>query len=104
MAKEIKAIFIKNGMGAGYSYFKDDIVTLSDKVFEDLKQLKIVKEHTEADIKEPQTDLPADLPAREVLIEAGLTTLADLHEIEDYSQINGIGKGYAKKIAEYLKK
>mgnify|MGYP001176961885 CR=1 FL=1 len=99
-----KAIFIRNGAPAGFAHFEGDVAEFSDKVFDDLNKLKFVKEHTEADIKEPQTDLPADLPAREVLIEAGLTTLADLHEIEDYSQINGIGKGYAKKIAEYLKK
>lgn len=91
-------------MGVGYAYFKDDVVELDVKVYEDLKQLKIVKEYTEEDIEEPETDLPADLPARDILIEAGINTMADLQGIEDFTQINGIGKKFAGLISDFLKK
>lgn len=47
-------------------------------------------------------ELPADMPARDALMAAGLTTLKAVAEHEDLQSIDGIGEATEAKIKEYL--
>jgi len=47
------------------------------------------------------SDLPADIPARNVLVNLGLT-MAELKSIADLTQLTGIGKATAAAIKKYL--
>ena len=51
------------------------------------------------------SDLPEDVPAREVLVAAGVSEeqLWELFDADDLTSIEGVGKGRAAEIAEYLK-
>lgn len=46
--------------------------------------------------------LPDDLPAREELLATGITTLDEVASHPDLTQVDGIGRATAAKIADYL--
>lgn len=49
---------------------------------------------------ETRDDLPEDLPWRSLLEDAGVTTLPELLELEDLTEIRGIGPARARQISE----
>ena len=55
------------------------------------------------DKKDPVNDLPADLPGRTKLFEAGFTELAKIKEAGDSLLDIGLSKGTVTKIKNYLK-
>lgn len=46
--------------------------------------------------------LPNDVPHRELLLSAGISSIEELQEIEDLTSIQGIGKSKAADIHDYL--
>ena len=54
-------------------------------------------------LKEPESDLPEDFPAREILIKEGLVTMADVMAAkETLTDIKGIGEKTKAEIVERL--
>lgn len=50
-------------------------------------------------------ELPEDVPHRQILIDNGIATMADLLEVEDFeSELSGIGDSKAADLEAYLKK
>jgi len=49
-----------------------------------------------------ESDLPKDMPGREALIKAGVKSIEEVMQIEDFDEIEGIGQSTEKKILEYL--
>lgn len=47
-------------------------------------------------------DLPEDLPGRKELIKAGFSTLEAVREIEDFTEVKGVGESKAEAIEAYL--
>jgi len=47
-------------------------------------------------------ELPADVPGRELLVAAGIETVAALEELEDVRTVPGVGAATARKIREWL--
>lgn len=106
MANKVKSIFLRNGAGAGYSYHKNDVAELPEEAFKDLKTLKYVRAYDpEKDAPQDEgTDLPMDLPGRDSLILAEITTIEDVKSIEDLTEIKGIGPKLSEQIKEYFNK
>lgn len=48
------------------------------------------------------SDLPKDLPGRKDLIKAGFSTLEAVREIDDFTDVKGIGESTADAIEAYL--
>jgi hypothetical protein len=48
-------------------------------------------------------DLPEDCPARDILVEAELTTVEDVLNHDDLTMLNGIGDAMKNKIIDFLK-
>jgi len=48
-------------------------------------------------------ELPADCPAHDILVEAGLTTVEDVLNHDDLTMLKGIGDAMKKNILEFLK-
>lgn len=46
--------------------------------------------------------LPADIPHRTLLLSAGISSLAELQDIEDLTTLSGIGTAKAEDITNYL--
>lgn len=90
--------FIKGGASWGFGYQPGDQGELLD-----LKQAQELESHGVLKIIEPPVELPDDLPGRDKLVENGFKTIHQLQAIDDYTEIPGIGKVLANKIAEYLK-
>lgn len=79
------------------AYFPGDIVTINDKQANELILAGV------AILIEKGSDLPEDMPGRNLLINAGLT-MNDIKEISDFTQIKGITKTMSANIVKYLKK
>jgi len=47
-------------------------------------------------------ELPADIPHRELLLAAGVSSIRELQDIEDLTTLSGIGEVKAGEINEYL--
>ena len=86
-----------------YGYFPGDVCDLSKKEFKELAKTKHVIEYVAPEPEAPAIDLPEDFPGRDALIENNVFTLAEVKEIEDFTEIKGIGKSLNAQIHEYLK-
>lgn len=88
--------FLKKGSPFGFAYMAGQTGEIPNELqAKELEALGVVK------IIEQPCDLPANLPGRKKLIEAGITLMADLNKISDFSELN-IGKLLAKQITDYL--
>ncbi len=87
-----------------YAYFAGDVGTVKvEKVKELLDKGYIIPIPDQEDKKD--NPLPEDLPARDILYEAGFDTVEKVKEAgESLADIKGIGKGTLKQLAEYFKK
>jgi len=95
----LKIKWLKNGASIGFGYFAGDECHLEEKTAKELHAAGMVM------IIEDVSTLPAEMPAREILIEAGFMNTDALKgmTVEELSEIKGINKATAKKIFEYLK-
>lgn len=59
-------------------------------------------EEEEAGDEQPVQDLPDDLPGRERLLAAGLSTVDAVRDYEDLTDVDGIGAATADRIRAYL--
>lgn len=90
-------------MGVGMAYFTGDTPDVPNEIGKELIFLKYavpfdpVKEK-----KQPVIDLPAGFPGRTKLINAGFPNLESLKGINDFTDINGIGKTLASNIKKAL--
>ena len=99
--KTVKAKFLKPTIGIGYGYFAGDVVDLSTNLFDELKELGYIEEYKPEPV-DIVSDFPDDLPAKEKLSEAGILLISDLKKIDDFTEIEGIGKKLNEEIKGYL--
>lgn len=89
---------------AGFAYFGNEIVdNLPDEKAAYLVEIgaAIIIPETEG----TPNKLPDDIPAREILFNAGLETLTDVtNALETLTDIKGIGKKTASDIKKYINK
>lgn len=89
-----------------FAYFKDDNAEISDEKAAELleKGYVIIVPTSEGDDEE--NTLPADLPARAAIWNAGYKSIEELADVtaDDLTNIKGIGKKMAQSIVEYLSK
>jgi|GEM_PF-6585844 len=98
----MKIKFVKGTSGIGYAYFTNQELDCAKPFGKEMIELGYAVE-----LEEGNTDMPSDLPMREVLIEAGIESLEALKEIatiENLVAIKGIGKKSAENIIKYLEK
>lgn len=101
MKKKIQ--FNKSPVGFfNLAYFAGDVVEMPANQAEVLIEAGYAKEYAPA--VNPQPDLPADLPGRDVFLSNGIKTLDELKLITDFTEIKGIGKKTAESIVKYLNK
>jgi predicted flap endonuclease-1-like 5' DNA nuclease len=95
--------FIKSPSPAPFfmAYFVDDVVEVNDNQAEALIEAGVAKEYIPE--KKAAIPLPADMPARDKLIKAGVNSLDELKLYTDLTEINGIGKALAEQISKFLK-
>lgn len=95
--------FVKSPTGAyNLAYFEGDRVDMPDHQALELIETGYAKKVTPVLPKEEKMDLPADLPMRKIILEAGIKTMSELKAYDELSDIPGIGMRSAKKIANYL--
>ena len=96
--KRIK--FTRPPAGAfGLAYFVGDDVELPVKQANELIKLGYAEAYTgEAG---DDSDLPADLPGRPILVDLDMS-LEELKQIDDLTEIEGIGKATAARIKQFL--
>lgn len=97
MTKEVNIKFIKHPVQFRMAYFPGDVITINEKQADELILAGV------AVLTEKGSDLPDDIPGRNLLINAGLT-MNDIKEISDFTQIKGITKTINANIVKYLKK
>lgn len=87
-----------------YAYFTGDVGSVkADKVKELLDKGYIIPVPSQED--EKKNPLPEDLPARDILFDAGFDTAEKVKEAgESLSDVKGIGRGTLKQLAEYFEK
>ena len=98
-----KIIFIKSPTPVfNLAYFDGDIIEVHENQADVLIDAGVAKEYLPvfADVE----DLPVDIPGRDKLIAAGVTTLEELKEYNDFTEIDGIGVKAGKAIENYLNK
>lgn len=89
--------FIKSGSPYGFGYSAGATgVILDEKQAKELESLGVLK------IIPPPCELPENLPGRDKLIKAGFNTIEELKNISDITEVEGIGKQLASKIAAYI--
>lgn len=93
-----KIKWVKNGASIGFGYFAGDECHLEEKTAKELHAAGMVM------IIEDVSTLPAEMPAREILIEAGFMNTDALASmsVEELTEIKGIGKATAKKIFDFF--
>ena len=102
MAATKKIQFDKSPVGVFHlAYFVGDVVLMHSNQADVLIEAGFAHEYTD---KPVETGLPADIPHREKLIAAGVTTLEELKEYNDFTEIDGIGVKAGKAIDNYLNK
>jgi hypothetical protein len=97
----MKIKFIKPA--PGYAYFKEDIADLPEEKAGELIKTGFCEKLTVGEEKE-QSDLPASLPGRAILIKEGFHTIAKVLAAEQtLTDIKGITKPMAESIIAALK-
>ena len=102
MNDKIKVIFLKNAIGVGLAYFKDDVAFLNPPAYDDLFDMGYVEKY-DGDVPNDGS-LPFDIPGIQKLIKAGFESLDEIAKVEDLTIIQGIGKVLSKQIIEYINK
>jgi hypothetical protein len=100
MAKKVKIKFIKHPAGFPLAYFPGEIGLFDPLQAEDLIEAGVGIIIQDEDAQSNQ--LPDDMPGRNELHAAGVTTLSECADISDFSQFKGIGKALSQKINSYL--
>lgn len=98
----VKVRFIRSACGHGYGYIAGQELETNKAFGKELVELGLAIE-----LEENTSNLPEDLPMRDVLIECGITDMAALEAIatqEGLVALNGIGKKSAENILKYLGK
>jgi len=93
-----KVEFIRQPGKYRLGYFPGDRAEFDEKQAREMAKAGIVTIIE----KESEPDLPKDLPGREALVKAGIS-YEDLLKIENYEEIEGVGKATASKLKEYFK-
>jgi len=98
----MKIKFIKNTGGIGYGYMEGTELDCTEAFGEEMIEIGMaVKVH-----RDP-TSLPAELPARQILIDNGIETIEELKQITDpevLMELKGIGKKVAQQIIDFVNK
>ena len=84
------------------AYFEGDIVEMPANQADALIEADFAVEYFP--VINHSVDLPQDIPGRDKLLASGVSTLSELMQYDDPSEIKGIGKKTAEAILEYLKK
>lgn len=92
-----KVVFLVNGHGFGFSYVKGERAELPEVTADELCDQGICK----LDDSVEESDLPADLPGREIFLKEGFS-FAQVKGIPDFTEIKGIGKSTSEAIGAYL--
>lgn len=90
--------FIKSPVGIGFAYFVGQTAELKPETEKNLIEKGFAKVLESAS----DSELPEDFPARETFIKLGITTLSQLKEIEDLTELEGIGKKTVENIDAYF--
>ena len=97
----MKIQFTKSPIGPLHlAYFIGDVVDLQQNQAESLIELGFATAYHQ--VISHVTDLPADMPHREKLLKAGVTTMEELKEYDDLTEIDGIGVKAAQAIDKYI--
>lgn len=96
----MKVKWNKCGDKAGFGYFAGAECEMEEKQAIELSADGFVT------ILPESNTLPADLPARDLLTDAGVTDLSLLKQmdVDDLTALKGIGKATAEKIVNFLNK
>lgn len=98
----MKIEFVKSAAGIGFAYSPGMQLDCAKPFGKEMIELGYAIE-----LEEGTTDMPEDLPMREVLIAAGIDSIDAIKEIatpEKLEAIKGIGKKSAENIIKYLSK
>lgn len=98
----MKIKFVKSPAPFGYAYAVDEECDTSDHFANEM-----VESGFAVFVHRDETELPAELPGRKILIENGICTLAELRKIKDpaiLTEIKGIGNKLAQSIIEFITK
>lgn len=90
--KREKLYFLHSAPGYGYHAGETEDVPV--KMAREFKKQGIARSATET--------LPEDLPARDKLMIAGFETEEEVEEIEDFSEVDGIGTDEARALEAYF--
>lgn len=98
----MKIKFVKGPAGIGFGYAVGEMLDCGKPFGKEMVELGYAIE-----LEESTSNLPEDLPMREVLIDAGIDSIEALNEIatpESLTALKGIGKKSADNILKYLNK
>lgn len=98
----MKIEFVKSAAGIGFAYSQGMQLDCGKPFGKEMVELGYAVE-----LEEGSSNLPEDLPMREVLIAAGIDSIEALKEIaspEKLEALKGIGKKSAENIIKYLDK
>jgi len=96
----MKIEFVKNTGGIGYAYMEGQQFDFPEAFAIEMVELGYARI-----INQAKTELPEDLPARKILIENGITTIAELKRITDpatLTELKGIGPKVAQQIIDFV--
>jgi len=96
----MKAIWLKSHPKK--AYFVGDVCEMSKEEFAELSKSKHVNKYEASTEQSRSVDLPEDLPGKDAFINHGITSMADIKQIRDFTEIKGIGKSTDAQIQEYL--
>lgn len=99
--KTKKITFTRSPVGRyNLAYFKGQTATFEQKQADMLIDTGYAVPYHNVDAGD-ESDLPADMPARDVLVGLGLS-MAELGSIPDLTQLKGIGKATAAAVKKYI--
>jgi hypothetical protein len=96
----MKIKFVKSAVPLGHAYASGAILDCNSTLGKEFIELGVAIE-----LEDDSSTLPKDLPARDILILTGITSidqLAGISTLEGLTAIKGIGKTLAVKILDFL--